>query len=124
MCLKSRSAQSSDSVAFPSITISYCVVLRRCSIFPTLPLLRAKAHRKSPYASKMFAPKLANLTKIISKTLCSVGFRPEYSKPSGRPCLGSPSSSFTKLGWLKCFQFSSWMLSLPCYFWEVVVVHN
>ena len=55
--------------SFP--TASYCVVLRHWSIFPTLPMLRAKDMRKSPYASEMFALKLANLTKIISKTLCS-----------------------------------------------------
>ena len=44
-------------------------VLRRCRIFPTQPAFQAKAQRKLPRASEMFARKLANLTKIILKTL-------------------------------------------------------
>ena len=50
-------------------------MLRRYNFFPTLPTLRAKDQRKSPYASEMFALKLANLTKIILKTLF-LYFRP------------------------------------------------
>ena len=47
-------------------------VLRCCRIFPTQPAFQAKAQRKLPRASEMFARKLANLTKIILKTLfCS-----------------------------------------------------
>ena len=60
----------------PSIATAYCVVLRCYSIFPTLPTLRAKDQGKSPYAFKMFAIKLANLTKIILKTLHFVGLLP------------------------------------------------
>ena len=67
-------AQSVELVIFCSITLLYYVVLRRFSIFPALPTLQAKDQRKSPYASKMFALKLANLTKIILKTL-RTGFR-------------------------------------------------
>ena len=47
-------------------------MLRCGSIFPKLLALRAKAQRKSPKVSEMFALKLANLTKIILKTLRSV----------------------------------------------------
>ena len=76
MCLGSRSARSSEIVAFPPSTASYCVVLRCCKIFPTLPALRKKDRRKLPCVSEMFARKLANLTKIILKTLRSVDLRP------------------------------------------------
>ena len=51
-------------------------MLRRCNNFPTLPALRAKDRRKLPWISEMFALKLAYLTKIIFKTLCSVGLWP------------------------------------------------
>ena len=64
------------TLTFLSITSLYYVVLRRFSIFPALPTLQAKDQRKSPSASKVFAKKLANLTKIILKTLRSVGLRP------------------------------------------------
>ena len=60
----------------PSTATSYCVVLRRYSIFPTLHTLGAKDRRKSPWISKMFALKLVYLTKIIFKTIRSVGLWP------------------------------------------------
>ena len=75
MWLGSHSARSAGIVVIPSTTASYYVVLRRCSIFPTLPALQAKDRRKSPCTLKMFALKLANLTKIILKTLCSAGLK-------------------------------------------------
>ena len=49
-------------------------MLRRCRIFPTLLALRAKDRWKLSCVSEMFALKLANLTKIILKTL-RTGFR-------------------------------------------------
>ena len=72
--LGSRFAWSFDIVVFSSIATSFCVVLCRCSIFPTLLALRAKDRRKLSCVSEMFALKLANLTKIILKTL-RTGFR-------------------------------------------------
>ena len=65
---------SSDFALIKNCRFSYYVVLRHWSIFPTLPAQRAKDRRKSPCASEMFALKLANLTKIILKTL-RTGFR-------------------------------------------------
>ena len=62
----------SKIIAFPSTTALYCVVLRHCSIFSTLPALWAKDRRKKTCTSEMFAKKLGTLTKIILKTLCSV----------------------------------------------------
>ena len=76
MCPGSRSPQSLKIIAFSSTDTSYWFVLRHCSIFPTLPALWAEDRRKLSCVSEMFARKLANLTKIILKTLRSVDLRP------------------------------------------------
>ena len=58
---------------------------------------QAKDQRKSPFASKMFPLKLANLTKIISKTLRFVGLRPPWLRFRKRKTMIDEGNKVAKL---------------------------